>query len=67
VQIGYTSTQLIDAQDFQFHENSFNFKNLFPHGVTITFIVNPAPLNASYPLIFSLGFSSISIGPESDQ
>jgi hypothetical protein len=67
VQIGYTSTRLIDAQDFQFDGNKFNFKNLFPHGVTITFIVNPAPLTASYPLIFSLGFSSIAIGPEPDQ
>jgi len=41
VQIGYTSAQLIAAEDFEFHGDLLNFKNLFPHGVTINFIVNP--------------------------
>lgn len=66
VQIGYTSAQLITAEDFQFHGDRFNFKDLFPHGVTINFIVNPTPINSSFPFIFSLGFTSIAIGPSSD-
>jgi hypothetical protein len=66
VQIGYTSAQLIAADDFEFQGARLNFKDLFPHGVTINFIVNPAPLNTSLPLIVSLGFSAIAIGPGSD-
>jgi hypothetical protein len=68
LQIGYTSAQLIAAADFEFHGDRLNFKDLFPHGVTINFIVNPTPVNTntSFPLIILLGFTSIAIGPSSD-
>jgi hypothetical protein len=67
VQIGYTSARIIAAEDFEFHGSKLNFEDLFPHGVTLNFIVSPTPLNSSFPLIFSLGFSSFAIGPGSDQ
>jgi len=59
VQIGYTSARLIAADDFEFNGSQLNLKDLFPHGVTINFIVNPTPLNTSFPLVISLGFSAI--------
>jgi hypothetical protein len=67
VQIGYTSARITAAEDFEFSGSKLNFEDLFPYGVTINFIVSPTPLNSSFPLIFSLGFSSIAIGPSSDQ
>ena len=33
-------------------------------GVTIAFTVNPQPVNTSFPLIFSLGFTSFAIGAD---
>jgi hypothetical protein len=62
VQIGYTSARLLTSSDFEFHGRRFNLRSLFPHGVTITFIVNPTPLNASPPFLFSLGFTSFAVG-----
>lgn len=67
VQIGYTSARLAASSDFEFQGRRFNFMDLFPHGVTIAFTTNPTPLNASFPLIFSLGFSSFAIGTDTDQ
>jgi hypothetical protein len=67
VQIGYTSARLSASSDFEFNGRRFNLNDLFPNGVTITFIVNPTPLNTSYPLIFSLGFSSFAIGADTNQ
>jgi hypothetical protein len=66
VQMGYTSASLIESSDFEFHGRLLNFKDLFPHGVTIAFTVNPKPLNTSFPLIFSLGFTSFAIGADTD-
>jgi hypothetical protein len=67
VQIGYTSARLVESSDFEFHGRRFNFSDLFPHGVTIAFTVNPKPVNASFPLIFTLGFTSFAIGADTDQ
>jgi hypothetical protein len=67
VQIGYTSASLVESSDFAFHGRRFNFSDLFPHGVTIAFTVNPQPVNTSFPLIFSLGFTSFAIGADTDQ
>ena len=67
VQIGYTSARLAASSDFQFQGRRFNLSDLFPNGVTIAFTTNPTPLNASFPLIFSLGFSSFAIGSDTEQ
>lgn len=67
VQIGFTSASIIAAEDFEFHGRQLNLQDLFPHGVTINFIVNPTPLNSSFPLLVTLGFSSIAIGQGSGQ
>jgi hypothetical protein len=67
VQIGYTSARLAASSDFEFQGRRFNLRDLFPNGVTIAFTTNPTPLNASFPLIFSLGFSSFAIGTDTDQ
>jgi hypothetical protein len=67
VQMGYTSARLLESSDFEFHGRRFNFSNLFPHGVTIAFTVNPVPVNTSFPLIFALGFTSFVIGADTDQ
>jgi hypothetical protein len=67
VQIGYTSASLVESSDFDFHGHRFNFSDLFPHGVTIAFTVNPKPVNNGVPVIFSLGFTSFAIGADTDQ
>ena len=67
VQIGYTSARFAASSDFEFQGQRLNFTNLFPNGVTIAFTTNPRPLNASFPLIFALGFSSFAIGAETEQ
>lgn len=67
VQIGYTSARIIAAEDFEFNGRQLNLKDIFPYGVTINFIASPTPLNAGFPLVVTLGFSSIAIGPGSAQ
>ena len=62
-----TLARLVKSSDFEFHERRFNFSNLFPHGVTIAFTVNPVPVNTSFSLIFALGFTSFAIGADTDQ
>jgi hypothetical protein len=62
VQIGYTSAKFAASSDFEFQGHRLNFNDLFPSGVIIAFTTNPRPLNAGFPLIFSLGFSSFTIG-----
>jgi hypothetical protein len=67
VQTGYTSASLVASSAFDFRGRRFNFSDLFPHGVTIAFTVNPKPLNTGFPLIFSLGFTSFAIGAKTNQ
>jgi hypothetical protein len=67
VQIGYTSARLVESTDFEFQGRRFNFGELFPNGVTIAFTVNPTPLNTTFPLVFSLGFTSFATGTDTDQ
>jgi hypothetical protein len=62
VQIGYTSATIVQSASFEFQGQQYNLKALFPHGFTIAFNTNPAPINNSFPLIFCLGFTSFAIG-----